>query len=83
MSRVSLRSVYSFTVPRNFVAVLTFYLHPLPVACFDHCIPRERLIGVLLNIHPCFSVMDTHWALKLGRREVNLSVWPFPEFERD
>ena len=28
-----------------------FYLQPLPVACFDPCIPRERLIGDLLAIN--------------------------------
>ena len=36
-----------------------------------------------LNIFRCFSAMDTRWTLKLGQREVNLSVWPSPEFERD
>ena len=36
-----------------------------------------------LNIHRCFSAMDTRWTLKLGQREVSLSVWPSPEFERD
>ena len=65
------------------MAVSTFYLHPLPAACFDHCIRRERLIGVLLNIHRCFSAMDTRWTLKRGRRVVNLSVWALPKFERD
>ena len=36
-----------------------------------------------LNIHCCFLAMDACWTLKLGQREVNLSVWPSPEFECD
>ena len=36
-----------------------------------------------LNIFRCFSAMDAYWTMKLGQREVNLSVWPSPEFERD
>ena len=36
-----------------------------------------------LNIFRCFSAMDIHSTLKLGQREVNLSLWPFPEFEHD
>ena len=36
-----------------------------------------------LNIVRCFSAMDARWTLKLGQREVNLSVWPSPEFDHD
>ena len=37
----------------------------------------------ILNIFRCFSAVDARWTLKIGLREVNLSVWPSPEFERD
>ena len=51
MSRGSFRSVYSYTVPRNFDTDSRFFIysHCIAVACFDQGIPRERVIGVLLT----------------------------------
>ena len=36
-----------------------------------------------LNFFRSFSAMDPGWTLKFDQREVNLSMLPSPEFERD